>query len=96
MHKKRKLPRFTLAPASPQKKEIKKPRGDNNGYNEGTICLVNGLIGGKGMIFRVWVHKQMPLNSQWLVLRIGGVNFFHSWVADSVWLEHAESLITKR
>ena len=65
-------------------------------YNEGTICLVSGLIGGKGMVFRAWAHKQTPLNPQWLVLRIGGANFFYCWVADSVWLERAESIITKR
>ena len=33
--------------------------------------------------------------SQWLVLRIGGADFLHCWVANSIWLEHAESLITK-
>ena len=37
------------------------------------------------MIFRVW-----------LVHRIGGTNFFHCLVADSVWLERAKSLITKQ
>ena len=42
----------------------------------------------------MWVHKQTPLNSQWLVLRIGDADFFHCWVTDSVWLERAESLIT--
>ena len=47
------------------------------------------------MVFRAWVHKWTPLNSQWLVLRIGGTGFLHSWVADSVELECAESLITK-
>ena len=41
-----------------------------------TIRLVSGLIGGKGMVFQAWAHKWMPLNSQWLVLRIGGTNFF--------------------
>ena len=56
----------------------------------------SGLIGSIGMVFRAWVHKRMPLNSQWLVLRVGGADFFHRWVADSVWLERAESLITKR
>ena len=59
------------------------------------FCLVSGLIGGKGMVFRAWAHKWMPLNSQWMVLRIGCADFFHCWVADSVWLESAESLITK-
>ena len=59
------------------------------------ICLVSRLIGGKGMVFRVWAHKQMPFNSQWLVLRIGGTNFLHCWLADSIWLERTESFITK-
>ena len=35
------------------------------------------------MVFRAWAHKQTPLNSQWLVLRIGGIDFLHCWVADS-------------
>ena len=68
-------------------------QGDDYGYNEGTICLVSGLICGKGMVFRAWAYKRMPLNLQWLVLRIGGTDFLHCWVADSIWLEHAESLI---
>ena len=46
------------------------------------------------MVFQTWAHKQTPLNSQWLVLKIGGADFFNCWVADSVWLERAESLIT--
>ena len=62
----------------------------------GTISSLTGLIDGKWMVFRVWAHKQTPLNSQWLVLRIGGAYFFHCWVADSVCLECPESLITKR
>ena len=37
------------------------------------------------MVFRAWAHKRAPLNSQWLVLRIG---------ANSIWSERAESLIT--
>ena len=63
---------------------------------KGTNCLVSGSIGDKGMVFQAWAHKQMPLNLQWLVLKIGGADFFHCWVADSVWLERAESLITKQ
>ena len=47
------------------------------------------------MVFREWVHEWVPFNLQWLVLRIGGANFLHCWVADSIWLERAESLITK-
>ena len=65
-------------------------------YNEGTICLVNGRVGTGGMVFRAWAHKRMPLSSQWLVLRIGGAHFLHCWFANSIWLERAESLITKR
>ena len=50
------------------------------------------------MVFRAWAHEQAPLNSQWLVLRISDADFLHSWVANSIklWLERAESLITKR
>ena len=46
------------------------------------------------MVFRAWAHEQAPLNLQWLLLRIGGANFLHCWVTDSIWLERAESLIT--
>ena len=46
------------------------------------------------MVFQAWAHERASLNSQWLVLRIGGTDFLHCWVVDSVWLEHAESLIT--
>ena len=27
------------------------------GYNEGTICLVNGQISTEGMVFRAWAHE---------------------------------------
>ena len=46
------------------------------------------------MVFQVWAHKRTQLNSQRLVLRIGGADFFHCWVADSVWLECADSLLS--
>ena len=39
------------------------------------------------------MHKQVPLNLQWLVLRIGGANFLHCWVTDSIRLKCAESSI---
>ena len=39
-------------------------QGNDHGYNEGTICLVKGGIGAKGMVFQVWAHKQVPLNLQ--------------------------------
>ena len=53
------------------------------------------------LVLRGWLilsvgARRAPLNSQWLVLRIGGADSFHCWVANSIWLEHAESLITKR
>ena len=76
--------------------DLHKLLGNNCGYNEGTICVVNGFISVKRMVFRVWAHKWVPLNSQWLVLRIGDADFLHCWVADFIWLELAESLITKR
>ena len=71
-------------------------RGNDYRYNEGTICLLSRLIGGKGMVFRAWAYERAPLGSQWLVLRIGGAHFLHCWVANSIWLGRAESLITKR
>ena len=46
------------------------------------------------MVFRAWMHKRAPLNSQWLILRIGGADFLHCWLADSIWLERVVSLIT--
>ena len=76
--------------------DLHKPLGDDYGYNKGTICLLSGLISIKGMVFRAWAHEWVPLNSQWLVLRIGGTDFLYCWVVDSIWLERAESLITKR
>ena len=45
-------------------------------------------MGAKRMVFRAWAHERAPLDLQWLVLRIGG-----SIVG--LWLERAESLITK-
>ena len=42
------------------------------------------------------MHERVSLNLQWLVLRIGGADFLHCWVVDSIWLERAESLITKQ
>ena len=54
------------------------------------------VMSAMGMVFRAWMHEQVPLNSQWLVLRIGGADFLHRWVGDSTWLECAKSLITKQ
>ena len=48
------------------------------------------------MVFRAWAHERAPLNLQWLVLRIDGADFLHSWAANSLWLGRAEALITKR
>ena len=77
-------------------KDWDKLRVNDYGHNEGTICLVNGWMCAKGMVFRAWAHERAPINSQWLVLRIGGADFLHCWVANSIWLERAGSLITKR
>ena len=46
----------------PGENDLHEPRGDNYGYNEGTICLVSALIVGKGMVFRAWAHKRTPLS----------------------------------
>ena len=48
------------------------------------------------MVFQAWAHEQVPLNLQWLILMNGSANFLHCWLADSIWLEYAESLITKQ
>ena len=37
---------------------------DDCWYNEGTICLVDKLMGAWGMVFRAWAHERSPLNSQ--------------------------------
>ena len=76
--------------------DLHEPRGDDCGYNESIIFLVGGSIVGREMVFRAWVHKRTPLNSQWLVLRIGGADLLHCCVADSIWFERTESLITKQ
>ena len=60
--------------------------GNDCGYNEGTICVVNGCISINRMVFRAWAHERVPLNSQWLVLRIGGTDFLHCQVADSTYM----------
>ena len=61
-----------------------KLQDNDSGHNEGTICLVNGQMGARGMVFRAWVHKWAPFNSHWLVLRIGGTDFLHCLVTDSI------------
>ena len=73
--------------------DLDKLRVNDCGHNEGIICLVNWC---QGMVFRAWAHERVPLNSQRLVLRIGGADFLHCWATDSISLERAESLITKR
>ena len=70
--------------------------GNDCGYNEGTICVLSGQSCVKRTVFRAWAHEWASLNLQWLVLRIGGADFLYCWVDNSIWLECAESLITKR
>ena len=41
-------------------------------------CQVDG--------FRTLTHKRVPLNLQWLVLRIDGTDFLHCCVTDSLHL----------
>ena len=71
------------------KNNLNKLRVNNSGHNKGTM-------GDSGMRFRTWAHEPAPLNSQWLVLRIGSANFLHCCFTDSIYLELAESLIAKR
>ena len=35
---------------------------------------------------RAWAQEWVPLNSQWLVLKIGGADFLHCWVTDSIYI----------
>ena len=38
--------------------DLHEVRVNDCGYKEGTICLVNGWIGPKGMVFRAWAHER--------------------------------------
>ena len=40
--------------------DIKQLQINDSSYIEGTICLVNELIGAKGMVFRAWAHERAP------------------------------------
>ena len=60
------------------------------GYNyniliKGIINVLNFSRRGKGMVFRTWGHGQIPLNSQWPVLKNGGVDFHHCLFVDSIY-----------
>ena len=66
--------------------DLNKHQIRDSGHNEGAICLLNGSMGAKGMVFRAWAHKKVPFNSHWLVLRIGGTDFLHCWVTDSIYV----------
>ena len=39
-------------------------------------------MGAKWRVFQVWVHEQVPLNLQPLVLRSGDADFLHCWVTN--------------
>ena len=64
--------------------DLDKLRVNDSGHNEDAICLANGWMGAKGMAFWAWAHERAPLNLQWLVPRIGGSDFLHCWVTDSI------------
>ena len=59
--------------------DLHKLLGNDCGYNE-------------GMVSQAWVHKWASIKLQWLVLRIGGTDFLHCWVVDSILLEHADNV----
>ena len=71
--------------------DIKRLQVNDSSYIKGTICLVNEQVGAKGMVFRAWAHERVPYNLQWLLLRIGGADFLHCRVTNSIWLERSES-----
>ena len=33
---------------------------NNSSHTKGTICLVNGQMAAKGMVFRAWAHERVP------------------------------------
>ena len=51
---------------------------------EGTYTLVMGGYWAEGMVCRAWAHERAPLNTQWLILRIGDADFYHCWFVDSI------------
>ena len=57
---------------------------NNSSHTKGTICLVNGVNGRQKDVFRAWAHERAPYNSQWLVLRIGGADYLHCRVTNSI------------
>ena len=50
--------------------DLHKLLGNDCGYNEGTICVVDGVTNFKRMVFQVWAHKRASLNSQWLLVAL--------------------------
>ena len=51
---------------------------------EGTNTLVKGSLGWKGWFIKAWAHKQVPLNSHWLVLNNGGTNLHDCWYRKNI------------
>ena len=51
---------------------------------KGTIYNSSNYFRLKGMIPWVWAHERAPLNSQWLLLKNGGADFYHCWFIDSI------------
>ena len=41
-------------------------------------------MGANWMALRAWADEWVSLNSHWLVLMIGGADFLHCWVTDSI------------
>ena len=74
--------------------DIKRLQITDSSYIEGTILFSKRVNRCHGDGFSSVGTRTVPLNSHWLVLRIGGANFLHCWAANSIWLERAESLIT--
>ena len=70
---------------------------NDSGHNEGIYHLFSKRVNWcQGDGYSSVGARTAPLNSQWLVLRIGGTDFLHCWLTDSISLERAKSLITKR
>ena len=91
---------FIMPEQETDENDLHKLRGNNCGYNEGISYLFSKRVNwcqGDGFLSLGTQTGIIKLaNSEWLVLRIGGIDFLHCWLADSIWLECAELLITKR
>ena len=64
--------------------DIKRLQITDSSYIEGTILFSKRVNRCHGDGFSSVGARTAPLNSHWLVLRIGGADFLHCWAANSI------------